>query len=363
VALIRLSPCDAVTSTIALRITGRLAERPDFHFHVAHPSVIDALTNQGLRKAYLRLGGSFTAVTDDQGHFVFENGKPGSYVLEAEHQGYIDGHFGDAESEPVEIKLVPGQTLSDIKVRLVPQAVITGRVVNEDGDLWSHAAVNMFRSIWSHGHRTIQGFSGEGVNDQGEFRIGQVPAGNYYLAAEPDSGWELRNRPNGKDVLTRQPTWYPNSLDLEGATPIIVEPGDQISGVEIRLRRGSTHRIRGRVLGGENVPPAEEKTGRFGARRISAQSTSAAAVNNKDGTIRSDGSFEIVGVPPGTYELSVDQGFPFTDGVNLASVKVEVADQDLEEVSIGTHSPSARERVNRDLRERVNRTLRAHRAA
>jgi len=297
-------------------------------------SVIDALTNQGLGKAYLRLGATFTSVTDDQGHFVFENVTPGSYVLEAEHQGYIDGHFGDAESKPVEIKLVPGQTLSDIKVQLTPQAVITGRVVNEDGDLWRHATVNMFRSIWSHGQRTIQGFNGEEANDQGEFRIGQVPPGKYYLVAEPDSGWEMRNRPSGKDVLTRQPTWYPNSLDLEGATPIIVEPGNQLSGVEIRLRRGRTYRIRGRLLGGENVPSAEDSAGRFGARRISAQSTSAAAGNNKDGTIRSDGSFEIVGVPAGTYELTVDQGFPFTNSVNLASVKVQVNDQDLDDVSI-----------------------------
>jgi hypothetical protein len=109
-------------------------------------SVIDAVTNRGLRKAYLILGGLYASVTDDQGNFVFENVKPGSYVLNAEHQGYIDGYFGEAGSEPIKIKLTPGQTLSDIKIELTPQAVITGRVVNEDGDPWTHASVNMFRS-------------------------------------------------------------------------------------------------------------------------------------------------------------------------------------------------------------------------
>ncbi len=303
-------------------------------------SVTDAVTNKGLRKAYLILGGAYASVTDDQGNFVFEDVKPGSYGLEAEHQGYIDGHFGEAGSEPIKIKLAPGQTLSNIKVELTPQAVITGHVVNEDGDIWTHATVNMFRSKWSHGHRTIQGFSGEVVNDQGEFRISQVPPGKYYLAAEPDSGWEMRNRPSGKDVVTRQPTWYSNSTDLEGATPIIVGPGNQISGLEIRVRRGSTHRIRGRLLGVDNVPPPDEKTGRFGARRISADAASAAAGNSKGGTIRSDGSFEIVGVPPGTYDLRVQQGFWFTNNnVNLASVKVRVDDQDVEDVSIELIAP------------------------
>jgi hypothetical protein len=303
-------------------------------------SVNDAVTNRGLRKAYLILGGLYASVTDDHGNFVFEDVKPGSYVLNAEHQGYIDGYFGEAGSEPVEIKLAPGQTLLDIKIELTPQAVITGRLVNEDGDPWTHASVNMFRSKWSHGHRTIQSFSGEEVNDQGEFRIGQVPPGKYYLAAEPDSGWEMRNRPSGKDVTTRQPTWYSNSLDLEGATPIIVAPGNQISGLEIRLRRGNTHRIRGKLLGLDTVPPPDEKTGRFGARRISAQAASAAGVISKGGTIRSDGSFEIAGVPPGTYELRVEQGSWFTNNnVNLASVKIQVEDQDLEDVSIELIAP------------------------
>ena len=302
-------------------------------------SVIDAVTSRGLRKAYLILGGSYASITDDQGNFVFEDVKPGSYVLNAEHQGYIDGHFGEAGSEPIKIKLTPGQTLSDIKIELTPQAVVTGRVVNEDGEPWIHATVNMFRCKWSHGHRTIQGFSGEVVNDQGEFRIGQVPPGKYYLAAEPDSGWEMRNRPSGKKIVIRQPTWYSNSPDLEGAAPIIVGPGNQISGLEIRLRRGSTHRIRGKLLAVDTVPPPDEKTGRFGARRISAHLASAAAVNSKSGTIRSDGTFEIAGVPPGTYELSVDQGFPFGSNVHLASVKVRIEDQDLEDVSIELIAP------------------------
>jgi Carboxypeptidase regulatory-like domain len=58
-------------------------------------SVTDAVTDTGLRKAFVRLRASATgltypAVTDDAGSFVIEHVEPGSYVLEAEHQGFIE---------------------------------------------------------------------------------------------------------------------------------------------------------------------------------------------------------------------------------------------------------------------------------
>ena len=297
--------------------------------------VIDAVTSQGLRKSYLRLGGSYTSTTDDQGNFGFENVESGSYFLEAEQQGYLDSQYGDWHGAKVEIKLSPGQALSNIQVKLTPQAVVAGRLFNEEEDLWTHANVNLVRSVWSRGRRKLQGFTGESVNDQGEFRIGQIPPGKYYLVAEPDDRWEMRNRVSGKDILLRQPTWYPNSPDLEGATPIIVGPGAQLSGLDIRLRRGHTYRITGRLLGGESVPPPPHLHKGFsgaGARRISASAVSEAAANARQTTIEPDGSFEIAGVPPGSYDLSVDQGFP--DRVNLALVRVQVASRDLDNVSI-----------------------------
>ena len=71
--------------------------------------VTDALTHQGLRKAYLRLG-EYPAVTDDRGAFTIENIKPGTYPLTAEHQGYLDGEYGEADGADVEITLAPGES-------------------------------------------------------------------------------------------------------------------------------------------------------------------------------------------------------------------------------------------------------------
>ncbi len=304
---------------------------PDQQLCAIKGMVTDALTHQGLRKAYLRLG-EYPAVTDDRGAFTIENIKPGIYILTAEHPGYLDGEYGEADGAEVRLKLGPGQTLTDIDVKLTPQGVISGRVVDEDGEVWTHAQVNLLRSKRTRGQSKIEGFAGDSVNDQGEFRIGQIPPGKYYLSAEPDAGWEFRHQALSPQ---RQPTWYPSSLDLEGATPIIVSGGNQVTGLEIRIRRGSMHRIRGTLVGTENIP-APDGPEPYAQRNVSAQSTSGAAVNGRGAIIHPDGSFEILAVQSGSYEIRVSQGFP---PINLGTATVQVDDRDVEDVSIQLTPP------------------------
>jgi Carboxypeptidase regulatory-like domain len=294
-------------------------------------TVTNAVAGDGLQKAYVRLegkGGSYPTVTDSSGRFVVENIPPGTYSLVAERQGFIESRFGDAQGVRLEIQLTPGQILTDITIKLTPQAVISGRVVDEDGDIWTHSSVNLFHSSFEHGRRRLQGFTGNEVNDQGEFRLGQLPPGTYYLSAQPDSGWESRNHAPAKEpVPSRLLTWYPSSADSENSIAITVGPGDQVSGLEIRLRRGSVHVIRGTLVGGENIP---EERGQFSQRYISANG-SAAGANGQRGAIRSDGTFEIPNVPSGTYQIQVGQGFP---SIHLGSLKVQLDDRDLEDVSV-----------------------------
>ena len=293
-------------------------------------TVTNAVTGEGLRKAFVRLegkGGSYPTVTDSGGRFLLENIQPGTYTLDAEHQGFIESRFGESQGVRLEIQLTPGQILTDITIKLTPQAVISGRVVDEDGDIWTHSVVDIFRSAFQHGRRQLEGFTGAEVNDQGEFRIGQLPPGRYYLSAAPDSRWESRNRPPEKGIDSlRLPTWYPSSADSESSTPVTVGPGDQLPGLEIRLRRGSVHAIRGTLVGSESIP---EERGQF-KRQISANASAAGAVGG-GGVIRSDGTFEIPNVPSGTYQIQVRQGFP---PLHLGSLKVQLGDRDLEDVSV-----------------------------
>jgi len=90
---------------VALRLAVAAPQSaPDPQLCTIKGMVTDALTKQGLRKAYLRLN-NYPAVTDDRGAFTIDNINPGMYVLTAEHQGYLDGEYGEADGAAVELKL------------------------------------------------------------------------------------------------------------------------------------------------------------------------------------------------------------------------------------------------------------------
>jgi hypothetical protein len=299
-------------------------------------TVTNAATGDRLRKAFLRLEDSKTrypAATDDSGAFAIEGVRPGVYTLTVERQGFIEAKYGEDAGSIVQLRLEPGQTLTNIKVALIPQGIISGRVVDEDGELWTHAYVNLFRAEWKRGRRTVRGLGGADVNDQGEFRIGQIPPGRYYLQAVPDSYWEKRNRSGTEERPSqRQPTWHPGSLEVEGATSIVIAPGNQIAGLEIRLRRAEVHTIRGVVSGGQKVPAFPDR-GPFGERSIAAWPEFG---NAYTGALRPDGSFEIQGVPSGHHDLRVSQGMP---PIMLGATKVQVTDRDLDGVSVTLKPP------------------------
>ena len=285
-------------------------------------TVVNAASGEGLRKAFVRLwsrSNSYPVQTDDQGAFAIDGIEPGSYSLFAERQGFVE----TSEDESQRITLTPGQALAGAKVKLIPQASISGRVLDEDGEVWTHAVMGLSRLVWRDGGRQIEPIDGGPVNDLGEFRLAELKPGTYFVDAQPDRNWEIEHIPRTKEpTAMRLDTWYPSSLDSARATPIVLRPGDQLSGIQIRLRRDSVHRIRGRVIGLDAMtnPSAESPVAGPG---IDA--------NGVPGDLRPDGSFEISSLPPGAYAVHVAQGYP---RLTVGTAQVQITDGDVENLSI-----------------------------
>jgi len=103
--------------------------------------VLKAGTDEPLKKAWVTLyklqgeqrpGGTST---DSSGRFTLKGIEPGRYQLWAQRNGYVQQAYGQRGSERsgTTLTLSPGQTLSDIVFRLVPAAVISGRVFDLQG--------------------------------------------------------------------------------------------------------------------------------------------------------------------------------------------------------------------------------------
>jgi hypothetical protein len=311
--------------------------------------VTNASGGGGLRKAYLRLspaigsngGESFTAVTNDQGAFAIENIAPGEYRLDVECAGFLDAQYGGGSffDGGSVLKLSPGDKLTGIEIKMTPQAVLSGRVLDGDGDPWLHARISIFRVIWKKGKRSLEPADtttpSPDVDDRGEFRMAGLAPGRYYVLAEPDQWWEQEHRP---PAARQQPTWYPSSPDAGSSTPVVLTAGQQSPGIEIRLRSGavSTFRIRGKAAGMDEIPLLNGDP-RVVRRRIVAQriSSEADVQQNLSTRLSPDGSFEIAGVSRGNYDIWITQGYP---ALPLGHALVEIDDRDVDGVAIQLHA-------------------------
>src|SRR5206468_5212176 len=72
---------------------------------------------------------AITAITDASGRYTLRSLRPGSYTLYVSHSRYPQ--FRGPASKTVEVKA--GESVP-VSFELTPGAIITGRVVDEDGD-------------------------------------------------------------------------------------------------------------------------------------------------------------------------------------------------------------------------------------
>jgi hypothetical protein len=289
--------------------------------------VVNAQTGDPLKKARVRLYSSdgrqnnnYSVVTDGGGHFVIQEIEPGNYMLFGERNGFAQAQY----SAP--LPLGAGQRVHDLNFRLVPFGVITGRVLDEDGEPVEHVNVSVTR----YGSRRAQlSQAGAGqTDDMGEYRIFGLEAGKYYLSATYNQrnlmATQDRTPERGPDEGYAR-TFYPGTSDPAGAVAINVVPGAQLRGVDITLLKTRTWRIRGKVINGlgESLPrpvylmllPGEKA-------RMGFHPSASTQVRDADGT------FELRGVTPGSYILMAQcfdggKGYAARQPVDVGSDNVE----------------------------------------
>ncbi|MGH9629515.1 MAG: carboxypeptidase regulatory-like domain-containing protein [Bryobacteraceae bacterium] len=308
---------------------------------------VNEKTGEPLRRAKLMLlpagGGSvmagpraaaapYAATTDAEGKFRFENIEPGTYRLMAERQGFVRRAYGSRGNSMMgtSISLAPGQELKEIELKLTPQAVITGLVLDDVGEPLSQVAVQVLQRRFFRGKRQLMPRGGGQSDDTGEFRISGLAPGRYYLSATYRRmmfGPPTRNtsdEPEAEYVTT----YYPGSTEPTAASAIDVQAGQELSGIDIRMQKSRVYRIRGKVTGGPGqslrnlrlmVFPREREPGFFG-------------MGGSAGLIKEDGSFEMGGVQPGSYYVAAmrTEGRPTIVG----KAPVDVGQEDVEGVTL-----------------------------
>src|SRR5271163_591974 len=104
-------------------------------------SVIQEPGSRPLKKVVVQImaedqkrGGNYTASTDSDGHFHVEDVVPGRYRIFFEKTGMVEVNGRGLKADVDVFTVRSGQALDDLHFRMLPTAVITGRVTDEDGD-------------------------------------------------------------------------------------------------------------------------------------------------------------------------------------------------------------------------------------
>jgi Carboxypeptidase regulatory-like domain len=266
---------------------------------------------------------TYTVETGDKGEFRFENLPAGRYRLDAERSGYVSAIYRAPVTRSAEILVADGNPPAPVELRLAPEGVVAGRVLNANGEAFPRARVLLYRWVYTLGRRQLQGAGATEAGADGAFSLGGLAAGVYYVAAQDvrdiaiPQGPELRGNSSPEERYT--PTFYPSGADVASAVPIRLEAGASFRVADIRMRKSVVYRISGRVVDALSGEPLRMASITYypADPQIDLRSVSHTL------QMGADGAFSISGVPPGTYVLQI-----FSAGVtNLQSVAV--ADRDI----------------------------------
>ena len=283
---------------------------------------------------------SYSCSSDQTGNFRFDGVQPGRYALSARKSGFLFHTYGAQSFEFVgpTIHVAAGEKKEGLLFRLMPEAVISGRVTDDEEEPVPKAVVELLRSTYPGGPR-LQVPGGRVMADErGEYRIPELAPGRYFLIANTSSalGSLLRGEaaasanPAASPGLA--PTFFPGSIDLAGASPIDLAGGAELTHVDIRLRRSRLFHVQGRLVGGELSGDRKYVLVLF----RNAQDESLCSSLRYVVTSGTDGAFRFDGIPPGSYLLA---NMPSRDAVS-GQLPVQVSTEDIDGLSLFLSPPA-----------------------
>jgi hypothetical protein len=216
-------------------------------------TVVDGIGGQPLARATVALAvvGSpdpaATALTADDGRFVFDHLSPGKYYLSARRKGYIQQSYKQHGFFSTAIVVAEGLDTASLRFAIYPRASITGQVFDERNDPLRGAPVILFYRGAEGGTLATRFASQVMTDDEGRYRIGNLAPGTYFVGttAQPwyaqhfagmrasrldfSSGTVVSESlppPDPALDVVYPTTFFSNATELAAASPITLRPGD-----------------------------------------------------------------------------------------------------------------------------------------
>ena len=296
-------------------------------------------TGQPARKTRVSLSGSElrrarTVITDETGQFAFVALPAGRYSLSASKAGHVTVRYGQrhpGSGHPgTPIHLADAQKIQ-VQLQIPRGGVITGTVLDENGEAVPGTQVRVLRYSMQSGLRRLQQAGNGSTDDRGIYRVYGLQPGEYVVAVTPRNTTtnlarsetlralrasisalgseeaaaagvrpELMARaldPTEEAAAGYAPVYYAGTTAPANATTVSVGIGEEKVGIDFSLQLVPVARVEGVVVTATGEPAQNIQVSLVNAGENVPEIGSSSARPDRDGR------FRLSGVAPGQYML------------------------------------------------------------
>ena len=307
--------------------------------------VVNAISGAPIPRAMIQGNPGGTA-TDAKGEWIITNQRCGRWVPGASRPGFFSWMDGaSAGGPPKSLELASGSPATGIRIELMPEAIVSGTVLNSDGDPVAQAQIRLMRAMVVNGYRVLTGAQGGNTDQQGNFRIDHLQPGRFIACA----GSASQVFPvGGGEPLVYSEECYPGPPAQGPSVAMPLEAGKEAR-ISLTLRAQPAVHVRGVVQGAGGgrgnvnlmkIAGDEQRPGVPAGLMMMGMVSSA-----RPGQIQRDGTFDIANVAPGNYiataRIPMQGGGPGRGMAPTASARITVGNSDVNGVQLTLQSPVA----------------------
>lgn len=261
------------------------------------------------------------AMTEKDGKFKFEV-EPGQYRLRVQRNGYATLEYGQRAlgAAGTVITLTAGQAMKEVSMKMVAAGVVTGRVRDSRGEAVAGVQVLLMRSIYNNlGQRTFTSSGAGSTDDRGEYRIFWIPPGRYVVSvasATTSLALLVLGGPSIVSDRTFPTTYYPGTTEPARAVTLDLQPGRELTGIDIIVNPPPLFRVRGRVIDGATGEAPRSASVSLMPRQPVGNDILLLTSSSGSTTYNPNGTFEIRNVLPGSYWLRAQMATNLDQPIN-----------------------------------------------